>query len=156
MRWYLRFVFVVVTKLHFTRSHADYCVFYKKSESGIFLLIVHVDDGRIVAFVSSQEEWDNFVKDFLDAFEGGIKILDGSMHAGVDIKRCETGVTISLETYLTAALKELDPEDAIPLQDTPYIDTDMEKTIFFNDTSEAVVIPSSSDGRGSMAVVEKL
>ena len=137
MRWYLFFVRVVVVKLKFTRSHADYCVFYKILESGgMFILIIHVDDGRITAFVTSQEEWDNFVTAFLDAFEGGIKILDGSMHAGVDIKRCENGVTISLETYLTAALKELDPDDTIPIQDTPYINVDMEKIIFFNDTSE--------------------
>jgi len=66
MRFYLFFVQVVVDKLHFTRSHADYCLFYKMTAHGMFIMFIHVDDGRIIAFVSSQQEWDNFVKEFLN------------------------------------------------------------------------------------------
>ena len=45
----------------------------------------------------------------------GIKILDGSMHAGVDIVNIPDGIKLSLESYLSSMFSEIDVDNSIPL-----------------------------------------
>jgi hypothetical protein len=134
MMWYLEVKSIAIGKLGFTRSPVDACLFYKRTETSFIIFIIHVDDGRITAFMDSDEEWNAFKLALEQAFDGGLKFLDGSMHTGMNVIRNKNGVKISLETYLTSTFKEIDPDNIIPIRDTPYIHIDMEK-LMFSDTS---------------------
>jgi len=134
--YYKYFSNTIMSKpLNFKRSHADACLFYKYTASGgLITCLIHVDDGKVIGFTNSDKEWDSFVHDLQRAFNDGIKILDGSMHVGMDVARTSTSVTISVKTYLASALSSIDPDDNIPKQQSPYIRDDMEKLIFYDKT----------------------
>ena len=125
---------IFTKQLKFERSRADHCVFHKHDGDDLTLVVFHVDDGRIFAFIHDDAKWHKLVADIKAAFDDGIKVLDGSMHAGVDVTQLPDGIEISLESYITSVLKDIDADGSLAAFDTPYVHPEMEKAIFHDDS----------------------
>lgn len=113
-RWYQRLCEILVDNLGFVRCEVDQSVFFKASDTGLSVILVHVDDCTIVAKTLA----------LVDSVKGGVKehveITDlGEIHwlLGIEVKRDREGgrLMLSQRAYIDASLCRFGFEDLKPI-----------------------------------------
>ena len=113
-RWYQKLVEIMVTHLKFTRCDVDHAVFFKRQESKLMIVMVHVDDCTLVASALP------LIHGFKTNIAKHVEITDlGELHwiLGIEIRRVRENrqIFLSQRSYIESTLRRYGFDDLKPV-----------------------------------------
>jgi transposase InsO family protein len=113
-RWYQKLTWIFVDSMGFIRCDVDQAVFFKRADSDLTIVVVHVDDCTVAATSL------RLIDDFKARLRAHVEVTDlGELHwlLGIEIKRDRTHrlIHLSQRSYIDAVLRRYNLEDARPV-----------------------------------------